>query len=415
MTKLASNPKNPLAAKRQVSAQGFPQKKVASNPQGRRASSEPVGVPTGQLRTFETARDERLFDGDGQVNPGRFQGHGRKASTSDRVYNAQGEINAYDRRDAVAQAVHAISEAARGNPLQRLRRQASASSQDDQKRRILAAAFQDPSGEGFRRVAADLALPIKMIMDYEGWIRKIFRVRTLGQSELFRIPRDIRAPAQVLGQDGQGVQSVMGTTYVTPDEAILMASFKIPLMELHQVNFDILDRAQETARQSLQLEEDKRGLRLLDRASEKKNAVTGFATVSLAVFENLRYQVERHRLLVDKFLINRAEMVDVQVSMSGSLDPVSQRELNLAGYFGRWLGAYMLTCAGTGVEEVLPTGTMFAVTAPDYLGEMGIRIPLFSEAYSDIAQGGTSKGVAFIESCGFGMPSALPVAKAERS
>lgn len=371
-------------------------------------------MKTSKLLKFETARDEQSFDGEGEFNPGRFQGHGRKASASERVYNKAGEVNAYDRRDAVAQAVHAISEASRSNPLQRLRRQASA--QDaERKRQILAAAFRDPSGEGFRRVAADLALPIKALMDYEGWIRKIFRVRTLGQSELFRIPRDIRAPAQVLGQDGQGVQSVIQTTYVTPDEAIIMSSFKVPLMELHQVNFDILDRAQETARQSIQLEEDKRGLRLLDRASEKKNAVTSFGTVSLAVFENMRYQVERWRLAVDKFLINRAEMVDVQVSMSGSLDPVTQRELNLAGYFGRWLGAYMLTCAGQGAEEVLPTGTMFAVTAPDSLGEMGIRIPLFSEAYSDIPMGGTSKGVAFIESCGFGMPSALPVAKAERA
>jgi hypothetical protein len=72
---------------------------------------------------------------------------------------------------------------------------------------VLAAALSDTSGEGFALVGQELLLPIKAIVDYEGWSRKVYRPRSLEQGELFRIAKDVRSSAYIVGQDGQSVES----------------------------------------------------------------------------------------------------------------------------------------------------------------------------------------------------------------
>lgn len=436
MTKTAFiNPNNPL--RRQSAQAQAPQARQASKPMARQAAqaqtppgmqsgarTAPVGIPTPVIEKFASARDEQNFEAQGSqgvFNPRRYagsvdQGMVRQAMAhpTERMYDKNGEMNAWDRKDAFSQAAYLLNHVTQKSPLSRLTRQASVAEKDE-RRRVLAAALSDPTGEGFALVGQELALPIKAIIDYEGFIRKILRVRTLAQGELFRIAKDVRATAYVVGQDGQSIESRAYGTYILPDEALITSFPEVALQELYQINFDVLDRMQDTARQEIELEEDKRGMRMLDRMSEAVNAVSTFATMSLSVLENLRYQVERHRLIVDKFLINRQELSDIQINMSGVVDPVTQREWNLAGYVGRWLGAHFLTAAGTGVQEVIEAGTMYAVTAPEYIGEMGIRIELFSEPYNLLPNKVAAKGFAFIEQCGFGGPNSRSVAKAVKA
>ena len=431
MTKFV-NPNNPLrrqaaaAAPRgaarpaQAPARQAPARKIASAADASDESrTAPRGIPTPLLEKFASRGDEGRFDETGTFNPKRFAGHSddgavrRVIQSSDRMYDARGEMNAYDKKDALTQAAYLLNHVTRQSPAQRLTRQASMQ-EKEASRKVLAAALNDPTGEGFALVGQELALPIKAIIDYEGWIRKILRVRTLHQGELFRIAKDVRATAYVVGQDGQGIETRVKGQYVQPDEAKITSFPTVDMMDLLQMNYDVLDRLQDTARQEIELQEDHRGHALLSRASAAKNTVSTFANLNISVLENLRYQVERHRLIVDKFLLNRAEISDVQINMSGALDPVTQRELNLAGYFGRFLGAHILTCAGTGVQEVIPAGTLYAVTSPEYLGEMGIRQELFSEPFNGFNQFKTIKGWAFIEVCGFGIPQPQAIAKAVR-
>lgn len=421
MTTAFVNPNNPLRRQAPV-AQGQAEKAPGKQAGAR---TTPVGIPTPVIQKFASKQDEQNFEAQGDkgvFNPKRFSGYNQSdirqalASKSDRMYDANGEMNAYDRKDALTQAAYLLNHVTRQSPISRMTRQASAAEKDE-RRKVLAQALNDPTGEGFALVGQELALPIKAIIDYEGFIRKILRVRTLAQGELFRIAKDVRATAYVVGQDGQSIESRAYGTYILPDEAKITSFPEVDLMELYQMNYDVLDRMQDTARQEIELEEDKRGIRLLDRMSQAINSVSTFSTMSLSVLENLRYQVERHRLIVDKFLINRQELSDIQINMSGHVDPVTQREWNLAGYVGRWLGAHFLTAAGTTgtVEEVIPAGTLYAVTSPEYIGEMGIRVELFSEPYNLLPMKQTVKGFGFIEVVGFGGPNSRAVAKAVKS
>lgn len=383
------------------------------------AAQPPVAKVRAATKTNLTASsDETMYDPKGAFNPMGFGGHSdikaALGSTKNRMFDDNGQINANDKKDALQQVAYLLQNVTKKAGAGAFYRESSLAPED--RRKVLAAAMKDPTGEGFAIVGQELLLPIKDIIDYEGWARKIFRVRPLAQGELFRVAKDVRSTAWTVGQDGQGIESRLYGKYVMPSEFKIVSFPTVDIEDIYQMNFDVLDRAQDTARQEIELEEDKRALSLLDRASTTVNATTIISTLGVAALEDIRYQVERHRLVVEKFLINRRELTDLlktSVGLNGSqhVDPVTERELILAGYVGNVLNAQIITAAGTGVEEVVPAGSVYAVTGSEYLGEMGIRVELFSEPYNKYANRELVKGWAFAEIVGFVIPNSRAVAK----
>lgn len=379
-------------------------------------------VPTPRKANLTAKADEANFDGSGKFNPHPYGGFREDIQSAignkkARMFDDGGQINAYDSKDALQQIAYLLQNVTKKAAPGTFYREASKMDSDN-RRKVLAAALSDPTGEGFAIVGQELLLPIKDIIDYEGWVRKIFRVRPLAQGELFRIAKDVRATAWTIGQDGQSIESRLYGKYVTPSEFKVTSFPTVDIEDIYQMNFDVLDRAQDTARQEIELEEDKRGLAIIDRASVTTNTPTLFTTLSIPAFEDVRYQVERHRLVVAKFLINRRELSDLIKTAVGAtgftgsqVDPVTERELILAGYVGNVLNAQIITAAGTGVQEVVPAGTFYAVTDSEYMGEMGVRVELFSEPFNMFSQRRLVKGWAFGEIIGFAIPNARSVAK----
>jgi hypothetical protein len=393
-----------------------------SNPYRKLAAQKRPAAPQTAKRTglevkpktrLASKKDESLFEASGKFNPQSYD-HKKNAGTNRRMFDKSGQINAVDRKDAMVQISHLLNEVTKKNAGSLQFRKVAEESRitKEARRDILAAALSGSTdSEGFRVVGQELALPIKAILDYEGFARKIYRVRKLAQAELFRIPLDVRATAWVIGQDGQTPESRMKTKWITPSEFKITSFPSIDIMDIYHYNFDVLDRAQDTARQEIELAEDKAGLALIDRASTVENDAVLFGTLGVSAFEDIRYQVERHRLIVENFMINRQELSDIVKTMSTQVDMVTERELLLAGYIGSFMNAQILTAAGTGVEEVVPAGTVYAVTGADYMGEMGVRVELFSEPYNKYANQETVKGFAFCEILGFGIPNSRACAK----
>jgi len=397
------------------------------NPYRKQAGSGAAPANAGQSRmaarqkkNLTAAHEETVYDGAGDFNPTAYAGEETRSgirqavgstNLNNRMFDKGGELNAYDKGDALKQIAYLLQTVTKKSGAS-FYRQASTSMASEERKKVLAAALSDPTGEGFAIVGQELLLPIKDIVDYEGWARKVYRVRPLGQGELFRIAKDVRSSAWVIGQDGQSIESRLYGKYIQPSEFKITSFPTVDIEEIYQMNYDVLDRAQDTARQEIELEEDKRGLALLDRAATTVNSLTMFATLNVAAFEATRYQVERHRLMVEKFLINRAELSDIVTTMAASVDPVTERELILAGYIGNILNAQIITAAGTGVEEVVPAGSVYASTASEYLGEMGVRVELFSEPFNNFNQRRTTKGWAFMELLGFGIANPRAVSKA---
>lgn len=408
----ASRPAAPTKGQRQAVAQSVSQDAVDRH-----------RVKAAENTHLASREDEKVWDESGTFNPTAYAGEMTRSGIrqavgstklTDRMFDKQGQVNAYDDKDALQQIAYLLQSVTKKASPGTFYREASTNMPAEERRKVLAAAMQDPSGEGFAIVGQELLLPIKDIIDYEGWARKIYRVRPLAQGELFRIAKDVRATAWVVGQDGQSIESRLYGRYIQPSEFKVTAFPTVDIEDIYQMNYDVLDRAQDTARQEIELEEDKRGLALLDRAALTVNSVTLFATLGISAFEDVRYQVERHRLMVEKFLINRAELSDIVKTMSTAVDPVTERELILAGYIGNILNAQIITAAGTGVEEVVPAGTFYATTGSEYLGEMGIRVELFSEPFNMFSHRRLTKGWAFGEIVGFGIPNPRSCAKGHK-
>lgn len=400
-------------------SQQMQQHQLAGEPGAQRvlaqARERAQSLETRPLQRFSNRQQEQYWDQDGQFNPNSFGGErwrdGLQQAIPDprhRIFDRRGQLNAYDNKDALKQIAYLLQNATREARQARFYRQGSQMA-PEARRQILAAAVQDP--EGFAILGQELLLPIKDLVDYEGWARKVYRVRPLAQGEFFRIAKDVRSTAWVIGQDGQGIEARLFGRFVTPSEFKIGSFPTVDISDIYTMNYDVLDRAQDTARQEVELEEDKRGRALIDVASQTVNAVTTFGTLGVAAFEDVRFQVERHRLVVEKFLINRAELSDIVKTMSAQVDPVTERELILAGYIGSFLNAMIITSAGTGVEEVVPAGTFYAVTGPEYMGEMGIRVELFSEPFNMFAQQRFVKGWAYGEIIGFVIPNPRACAK----
>jgi hypothetical protein len=371
-----------------------------------------------------SAAEETQFAPDGQYSPHSYGGYRDDISQAvgnkqARMFDKTGQINAYDSKDALQQIAYLLNNVTKQASPGTFYREASTMDPQD-RRKILAAAMSDPSQEGFAIVGQELLLPIKDIIDYEGWARKVFRVRPLAQGELFRIAKDVRATAWVVGQDGQSIEARLYGKYIQPSEFKVTSFPTVDIEDIYQMNFDVLDRAQDTARQEIELEEDKRAQGIISKASTTVNSATIFTTLGIGPLEAIRFQVERNRLVVEKFLINRQELSDlvntaVGLNSSGErVDPVTERELILAGYVGNALNAQIITGAGTGVEQVVPAGTVYAVTGSEYLGEMGVRVELFSEPFNMFSQRRLVKGWAFGEIIGFAIPNPRAVSQGHK-
>lgn len=386
-----------------------------------RARANGDGVHVGNRQRFANRQDEQLYEGNGEFNPRAFGGERYRdgirqavSSPTERMFDRYGRLNANDKKDALQQIAYfmqSVSRQARQAGARFYRREASRE-ELEARREVLAEAVQDQ--EGFRILGQELLLPIKEIVDYEGWARRVFRVRHLQQGEYFRMAKDVRATAYVIGQDGQGIEARLGGKWVTPNEFKIGSFPTVDIEDIYLMNYDVLDRAQDTARQEVELEEDKRARFAIDNIAQAVNTVTTYATLGIGAFEDVRYQVERHRLVVEHFLINRAELSDIVKTMSANVDPVTERELILAGYIGSILNATIMTAAGTGVQEVVPAGTFYATTGPDYLGEMGIRIELFSEPFNMFANMKFVKGWAMGQMLGFVTPNGKCAAKGQK-
>lgn len=336
--------------------------------------------------------------GDEPWNPPAVSGTTRagtpKVSAAERMFNDNGELNATSKADALQKIAYIINTVARNEESPRFQLSANkgATQNVGLSDRELIASLQDPTGEGFSLVGQELLNPIKEVIDYEGWIRKILAVRPVKQGEVVRYDKDVFVVAWVIGADGQTPESRVGGRFVYPPEFEVTAFPTIELRHIYQAQYDILARTQDRARQAIEFQEDSAGKALLDRAAQTVNTPVAFATLNLAALEAIRYQVERHRLVLDKFLINRQEVSDLVTVLSQEVDPVTQRELIMAGYVGSILNAMIVTSAGTNTFEVVKPGEVYGVTTPEYLGGMPVRVELFSEPVTQFLEGKAVRG-----------------------
>lgn len=318
--------------------------------------------------------DERL------LNPKAFGGvdsKGRVKESKEDMFDSKGTLNAYDHRDVVTQQQRFAE------IRDKYQRKSAAQTfySPDEKQRIVEAAFSGDEAERMRFGAEMIPLILDRL-DYEGFIRQVFKTHEVAQGQIISYEKDVNVTALVIQEDGQTIETVVKGNRVFPPEFWVTAFPKINMAEIARRQYDIVDRTHDKATFQIMLQEDRAGLAELYQASSLENSqLTITSSVNKTVLETLQFEVERHRLLVDKFIMNRAELGDLKKNINAiDYDPITSRDILMTGIFASIWGINIFISAGVdeqGLQNVsVPEGVIFAVTEGRYLGAMPVRISL---------------------------------------
>lgn len=350
-----------------------------------------------QIKTA-SVYDERL------IEPKAFGGvnsAGKTAESKEYMFDSKGNLNAYDKKDAITQQERFAS---LRDQYQRKPGKAASFYTPAEKQRIVESAFVQGNADERLKFGSEMVPLILDRLDYEGFIRQVFRTHELAQGQINSYEKDVNVSALVINEDGQTIETVVKGNRIFPPEFMVTAFPQITMSEIAQRQYDVVDRAHDKATFQIMLKEDRQGLRQLYQAATLENDIVsiGGTGVNKTVLETLQYEIERHRLMVDKFIMNRAELGDLKKAINTiDYDPITSRDLLLTGIFGNIWGVNIFISAGKdeqGVESVsVPEGVIFAVTEGRFLGAMPIRVNLTVLPADQFAFGTPKYGWLFAE------------------
>ena len=293
------------------------------------------------------------------------------------LFNSQGELNALNTGDALQQIVKYASILQQNQSAnQGLAGQPSFTDEakDEMVRRALM------TQEGKVALGQAMANPIRRNLDYQGVGRRVLVVDPLPQGALPVYDRDIDVAAVVVSSNGSAPESRVFSDRVTVPEFEIVSNPTVRISEVKRRRFNVIDRAQQKARQEIQAQEDANIFAAVDFASDAtlggENTVQDIADAGLLKrdLSEIKVQVDRWDLVTTKFLMNIVEFNDILnwsssqgAAGAGELDMVSQREILQTGLFAHLWGADLI------VSKIVPPGTVYGVADPEFVGVMPIR------------------------------------------
>ena len=293
------------------------------------------------------------------------------------VFNAHGEINAANVKDALSQIVKYASIIEDLNP--NSASQATATTLNDgQRDEMIKQALM--TQEGKVALGQAMATPIRRNLDYQGVARKALVVDPLPQGALPVYDRDIDVAAVVVSSNGSAPESRVFGDRVTIPEFEIVSNPTVRIAEVKRRRFNVIDRAQQKARQEIQAQEDANVFGALQFAGDNnlggENTVQTTAAGGLLTktgMLDLKRQVDRWDLVTAKYFMNINEFTDILgwesagAQGASQVDPVTQRELLQTGLYGHIFGADIV------VSKVVPAGRAFACADPEFVGVMPVR------------------------------------------
>ena len=306
---------------------------------------------------------------------------------SNKLFNTHGELNAANVQDALSQIVKYASVIEDLNPSNAV--QASRPGlTDDQRDEMIKQALM--TQEGKIALGQAMATPIRRNLDYQGVGRKALVVDPLPQGALPVYDRDIDVAAVVISSNGTAPESRVFGDRVTVPEFEIVANPTVRIAEVKRRRFNVVDRAQQKARQEIQAQEDANVFAALEFAGNTENSPVELAPVQNASTAgtsvstrdnglqksgmlNLKREIDRWDLVTSKYFLNINEFTDIldweSAGSAGAsaVDPVTQRELLQTGLYGHIFGADII------VSKIVPAGSAFACADPEFVGVMPVR------------------------------------------
>lgn len=245
------------------------------------------------------------------------------------------------------------------------------------KQKIIGQYIKTPAGRA--KLAASMTQPLRTRRDYTSVGRKTFLVEQLPDGALPIYDKDPDVTAYVVGEEGQNILAITKPRRVIFPLFEIASNPEIPLTQIKERRFDLIERAQDLARAQIQAAEDERVFAVLDAI-----AVNGFdslpgqlnpdipvvAPISGAVLADAFALIERHDLRVARVYMNARDYADLRKFGRDILDIESQATLLKTGLMATLWGAQIIT------SRLVPVGTVYVCCEPEHFGRIPVRTEL---------------------------------------
>ena len=343
--------------------------------------------------------------------------------SNQRALASNGEFNAHDKKELVT-AITALMQSVSGNEVVPQYQSAVSSSQEygrqlQERREILAAAYNDTTGEKWASLGSSIALQLQEQRNREGFMGRICVGQTLKQGDIPRISMPSWDAVSIVATSSSsvGYQLVRSKVH-TPDEFELLANLRVENLDIEQISGDLLDDAYNQGLDVLLVGRDRLWKKAADMAVgvvNPLNYISGALTTQMLA--TIRDQVTDWNLPASNAIISNDFWSDVIGSndFATFLDPVSKYDLVLNGYLGTLVGMNLITDAFRQPnQKVLNRGEIYVVSSPEnhaaYTDRGGVR----STPTSGADQGNTTKGWLISEILSFVLANPRSVAKGRR-
>ena len=231
------------------------------------------------------------------------------------------------------------------------------------------------SENGLRKIAANMANPVREKLDYKGIARKMAIVEQMPDGVPLIYDRDFpEVPAVLTGVDANSRITEMKGERIELKAFDVVARTKIPYSELFERRFRSLDRAKDRLIQGMELREDLIFFGLLDAAyaigNTRPNGPTAQTTAGPLDRDYLAKgftEIEKNRLVVQSVLMSPYGTQGIRRLDFQSLDQIGMQEVRETGYLGELWGASFF------VSDQVTAGKAYILAAPKQLAWFAIR------------------------------------------
>ncbi len=235
------------------------------------------------------------------------------------------------------------------------------------------------TASGRAKLAASMTQPLRTRRDYMSVGRKTFLVEQLPDGALPIYDKDPDVTAYVVGEEGENILAITKPRRVIFPLFEISSNPEIPLTQIKERRFDLIERAQDLARAQIQAAEDERVFAVLDAI-----AVNGFdslpggtnadipviAPINGAVLADAFALIERHDLRVARVYMNARDYADIRKFGRDILDIESQATLLKTGLQATLWGSQIIT------SRLVPVGTVYVCCEPELFGRIPVRTEL---------------------------------------
>ena len=244
------------------------------------------------------------------------------------------------------------------------------------KQKIISDYIKTPQGRA--KLAASMTQPLRLRRDYTSVGRKTFLVEQLPDGALPIYDKDPDVTAFVVGEEGENILAITKPRRVIFPLFEIASNPEIPLTQIKERRFDLIERAQDLARAQIQAAEDERVFAILDSVATQgfdsltnQNAdIPVVAPLNGAVLADAYSLIERHDLRVARVFMNARVYADIRKFGRDILDIESQAALLKTGLQATLWGAQLIT------SRLVPVGTVYVCCEPEMFGRIPVRTEL---------------------------------------